>query len=168
MTSYLDAQNANAANEITPSRYPNLLYKNQIQFVQTIGIRITNRLTGCYAVSSMDLRVEPLPTPTPLTAPYTICDSDQDGLTCGFNLSSLVPTILQGANYTLSFYETLTDAQTGNTVTVINTSAVYCNSVPYIQTLYVRAVDNVTGCWSVMPIEIHADPSPIAPVALFK
>ncbi|MFN7318359.1 MAG: T9SS type B sorting domain-containing protein, partial [bacterium] len=142
----------------------NLLYRNQIQFVQTLGIRITNRLTGCFVVSTMDIRVEPLPSLIPLLAPYTICDDNQDGTSCGFDLSTLIPDLLQGANYTLSFHETLTNAQTG--AIPINISQPYCTVDPFVQTLYVRAVDNVTGCWSTLPIELNVDPSPIAPVLL--
>jgi len=143
-----------------------LLYVNEDPFVQTIGIRITNRATGCYVISTMDLRVEPLPTLIPQSSPYTICDGDQDGLTCGFDLTTLVNDLLQGANYSLSFYETQTDAQTGSPVTAINTSQPYCNINPYMQLLYVRAVDNITGCVSVTPIELNVDPSPVAPVNL--
>ena len=78
-----DAQNG--TGQIT-----SLLYQNQIQYVQTLGIRITNSTTGCYVISTMDIRVEPLPTPIPPSQPYTICDGNQDGFSCDFNLSSLV------------------------------------------------------------------------------
>lgn len=68
----VDAENN--TNAIT-----NLNYQNQIVSVQTLGIRITNETTGCYVVSTMDIRVEPLPEPIPPTTPYTVCDDNQDG-----------------------------------------------------------------------------------------
>ncbi|MBF6639871.1 hypothetical protein IVB69_00115, partial [Flavobacterium sp. J49] len=37
---------------------------------------------------------------------------------------------------------------------------------PFVQILYVRAVDPLTGCWSVIPIELNVNPSPIAPIDL--
>ncbi|MFM7016756.1 MAG: adhesin, partial [Bacteroidota bacterium] len=161
--SLLDAQND--SNRIT-----NLNYMNIHIYVQTLGIRITNHATGCYVISTMDIRVEPLPTPIPPTSSYTVCDDNQDGFSCNFNLSSLETDMLGGAsgsaNYTLSFYETLTDAQTGNTVTVIDATQPYCNIHPFVQTLYVRAEDNVTHCYSILPIELDVNPSPVAPVNL--
>jgi len=141
-----------------------LLYRNQIQYVQTLGIRITNPITGCYSISTMDIRVEPLPTPIPLIASYTICDDNQDGFSCGFDLTTLIPDILQGANYTLSFYETATNANTG--ANPINIALPYCNIDAFVQTLYVRAVDNITACFSSIPIELTVTPSPTTPVLL--
>ena len=154
--SLLEAQND--TNAIT-----DLQYTNAIIYVQTLGIRITNHITGCYVISTMDIRVEPLPTPVPPTQPYTVCDDNQDGF-ANFDLSSLIPDILQGANYNLSFHETLPDANSG--MNPIDTSVLYFSINPFVQILYVRAVDNITGCFSVIPIELNADPSPIAPINL--
>ncbi|MGL2964943.1 hypothetical protein ACSVH2_14080, partial [Flavobacterium sp. RSB2_4_14] len=53
--SLTDAQNG--TNAIT-----NLQYQNQIIYVQTLGVKITNTNTGCSVISTMDIRVEPLPT----------------------------------------------------------------------------------------------------------
>ena len=153
------------SNEIT-----NLQYTNAIIYVQTLGIRITNIATGCYVISTIDIRVEPLPTLIPPTQPYTICDDNQDGYSCGFDLLSLEAGMLGGApgsaNYTLTFYETITDAQTGNTTTDIDPTLPYCSINPFVQFLYVRAQDNITGCYSILPIELNADPSPVGPVNL--
>ncbi|WP_304986240.1 T9SS type B sorting domain-containing protein [Flavobacterium rivulicola] len=158
--SLTDAENDTNAINVS---HPDLQYPNQIIYVQTLGIRITNSITGCYSISTMDIRVVPLPTPIPPTAPFTICDENQDGFS-GFDLTSLTTDILQGAPYILTFHETLTDAQQGNTP--IDTSVLYNNINPFVQILYVRAVDPLTGCWSVIPIELNVNPSPIAPVDL--
>jgi gliding motility-associated-like protein len=167
--SLLDAQNDSNAINNNPL-YPNLQYPNQIIYVQTLGIRITNHDTGCYVISTMDIRVEPLPTLIPPTEPYTLCDDNQDGFSCDFDLLSLEADMLGGAsgsaNYSLSFYETLTDAQTANAITVIDATQPYCNINPFVQILYVRAEDNVTHCFSILPIELNVAPSPIAPVNL--
>ena len=119
-----DAQNN--TNEITT-----LQYQNQDIYVQTLGIRITNSITGCYVISTMDIRVVPLPTPIPPTQPYTICDDNQDGVSCDFDLASLVPDMLNGlTSYTITFHETLQDAELGNTA--INTSVPYCSIIPFM------------------------------------
>ncbi|NMH23697.1 hypothetical protein, partial [Flavobacterium solisilvae] len=74
-------------------------------YVQTLGIRITNNATGCYVISTMDIRVEPLPEPIPPTTPYIICDDNQDGF-ADFDLSTLITDILGGENYIITFHET--------------------------------------------------------------
>jgi large repetitive protein len=139
-------------------------YQNVPIYVQTLGIRITNLTTGCYIVSTMDIRVIPLPTPLPPTSSLTYCDQDQDGVTCGIDLTALIPEILGSStiNYIITFHETQTTADLG--VTDIPTPNDYCNIDPYSQTLYVRAEDALTGCYSVIPITFTIDPSPIAPV----
>ncbi|MFN8324878.1 MAG: hypothetical protein U0T80_03870 [Flavobacteriaceae bacterium] len=60
-------------------------------------IRIVNDLTGCYIISTMDIRVEPLPELVPPTTPYVVCDDNQDGF-AQFDLSTLTSAILQGEN----------------------------------------------------------------------
>ncbi|MFN3969694.1 MAG: hypothetical protein ACK4HO_12380, partial [Flavobacterium sp.] len=158
--SLTDAQNDTNAINVS---HPDLQYPNQIIYVQTLGIRITNSDTGCYSISTIDIRVSPLPTPIPPTEPYTICDDNQDGFT-GFDLLTLTTDILQGAAYILTFHETLTDAQQGNSP--IDITVPYDNINPFVQILYVRAVDPLTGCWSVIPIELNVNPSPIEPIDL--
>ncbi|MBF6640937.1 adhesin, partial [Flavobacterium sp. J49] len=145
--------------------HPDLQYPNQIIYVQTLGIRITNSTTGCYSISTIDIRVVPLPSPIPPTVPYTVCDENQDGFSCEFDLASLLPDLLNGiTTYSITFHETLTDAQIGSTP--IDTSMPYCSIIPFVQTIYVRTVDTNTGCWSVIPIELNVNPSPIAPIDL--
>ncbi|WP_264519734.1 choice-of-anchor L domain-containing protein [Flavobacterium sp. N1994] len=152
-----DAQNG--TNEIT-----NLLYQNQIQYVQTLGISITNNATGCSVISTMDIRVEPLPSLIPLTQPYTLCDDDQDGFTT-FDLTSLLPGLLNSiTTYTVSFHETPQDAASHGTT--IPNPAQYININPFVQIIYVRAEDNLTHCVSVIPIELDVNPSPKTPVSL--
>jgi gliding motility-associated-like protein len=154
--SLLDAQNNTNAIPNT-----NLNYINSIQYVQTMGIRITNDATGCYIISTMDIRVEPLPEPVPPTDPYVVCDDNQDGF-APFDLSTLTSDILQGENYLISYHETQTDAEQGNNALPMN----YININPFVQYLYVRAEDPDTGCVKVIMIELNVNPSPVAPINL--
>jgi large repetitive protein len=158
--SLTDAQNG--VNAINVS-HPDLQYQNVSPFVQTLGIRITNGGTGCYVISTMDIRVVPLPSPIPPTAPYTICDDNQDGF-AGFDLTTLTTDILQGANYIITYHETYVDATLGNND--IDTTVIYQNIDPFTQIIYVRAEDPTTGCVTVMPIVLNVNPSPIAPFNL--
>jgi gliding motility-associated-like protein len=105
-----------------------------------------------------------LPTLTPPAIDIEVCDDNQDGFG-DFNLNNLVPGLLNGiTTYTVSFHETLTDAQLG--VNAINTSVSYTTITPLMQMLYVRAEDTITGCWSTLTITLNVNPSPIAPINL--
>ncbi|MES2410258.1 MAG: hypothetical protein V4535_02310, partial [Bacteroidota bacterium] len=160
VTFYPSLTNAqNNTNAIT-----NLQYTNAVIYVQTLGIRITNQATGCYVISTIDIRVEPLPVLIPPAQPYTLCDENQDGNTT-FDLTSLLPGLLNGiTTYTVSFHETITDAE--NNGTTIPNPAAYDNILAFMQIIYVRAEDNITHCVSITPIELNVNPSPIAPVNL--
>jgi gliding motility-associated-like protein len=135
-----------------------LLYVNSAIYVQTLWIRIENVITGCFVLSTMDIRIEPLPSPIPPSSPYTICDGNQDGFS-SFDLNTLTSDILQGANYTITYHETFTNAQLGSNSLV----SPYDNLNPFIQFIYASALDNVNGCRSVIPIELNVEPKPKMP-----
>ena len=148
----------NQADALSDSNALPLLYINSAIYVQTLWIRIENVFTGCFVLSTMDIRVEPLPSPIQPTSPYTICDDNQDGFS-SFDLNTLTSDILQGANYTITYHETLTDAQLGSNSLV----SPYYNLNPFIQFIYASALDNVNGCRSVIPIELNVEPKPKMP-----
>jgi gliding motility-associated-like protein len=160
----LGAAQAGLPNTSINALYPNLQYVNVPAYVQTLGITITNHLTGCRSVSTMDIRVNPLPTPIPPTTTYTICDDNQDGI-AAFDLTTLTADILQGANYTIHYYETFTDADADTNAIELPylDPTQYTNIFAFSQTLYVRAEDPITQCYTVMPFTIAVDPSPVAP-----
>ena len=138
-------------------------YTNVIAYAQTLGIRITNTATNCYAIATMDLVVNPKPAPIAPTQPYTVCDNDQDGFG-QFDLNTLTPGFLSGATgvYTISYYLTQTDA---NTLTnPINLSQPFLNNDAFIQFIWVRAEDPITHCYTVIKIELNVDPAPMMPV----
>ncbi|HRN97887.1 MAG TPA: T9SS type B sorting domain-containing protein, partial [Flavobacterium sp.] len=127
---------------------------------QTLWVRVTNTATGCYSLTTMDLRVEPQPTLLPPPGPIAVCDADADGF-AAFDLEGLVDQMVQGApGVTVTFHETLTDAELG--VNAI-TQDPYPNNTPNVQFIWVRA-QNPQGCFSIITIELNALPSPVAPV----
>jgi gliding motility-associated-like protein len=127
---------------------------------QTLWVALEDTTTHCRVLTTMDLRVEPLPVLVPPADPVRLCDPDGDGF-AQFDLDGLAPAMLQGApNIIVSFHETLTDAQSGANPE----SSPYLNIVPFVQPMYVRAVNSLTGCWSVMTIELNVIPSPVVPV----
>ncbi len=146
------AQGGNPANAIPPG-----LYTNTSPFVQTLGVVLTNDTTGCFVISTMDIRVDPLPTPIPPTQANIVCDTDQNGFS-QFDLCSMAAAMSPpGTGYLITFHETQSDAQQGNN----DLPCFYTNINPFTQTIWVRAEDPVTHCVSVMPIVLQADPSPV-------
>jgi hypothetical protein len=144
-----DAQNEPPTNEITTATYTNTQVNSQ-----TIGIRITNTTTGCFATSTMELIVNPLPVIVAQATPYVLCDSDQNGTTI-FDLCSLTSSIDPNADYTITYHATLPNAQNDVNALACN----YPNNQIGSQTLYVRAED-AKGCYSVIDIELIVNPSP--------
>ena len=78
-------------------------YFTNMPDVDTIHIRLENTLTNCYAVSTLDLVVNPLPTISSLT--YTLCDVNSPGdLVEDFDLSTLDVDIINGQNAAVSYH----------------------------------------------------------------
>tara|TARA_R110002012_G_scaffold319389_2_gene539686 strand:+ start:72126 stop:75899 length:3774 start_codon:yes stop_codon:yes gene_type:complete len=124
---------------------------------QIIFVRGENLLSDCVGISTIELFVEEaiaLTAPSPLT----ICDLDgtADGF-AHFNLSEKDSEILGGLtpnNYAISYFETLTDAESNmNALNATN----YTNVIAGVQTVFVR-VDNITaGCFATTTLELVVD-----------
>ncbi|MEC4051117.1 hypothetical protein OX284_016905, partial [Flavobacterium sp. SUN046] len=144
-----------AQNNTFPITAPT--YVNTIAIVQTLGIRVTNPVTGCFVTSTMDIRVEPLPLITPLT-PLHFCDADNDGVGT-FDLATLQTTLIgQYPGYSnFSFYETQTDAEQQHNPIALS----YNNIDLWTQTVYIR-VETALGCFDVFPLNLIVDPTPLA------
>jgi len=140
-------------NVITPASYV-----NAIAIVQTLGVRVTNAITGCYVISTIDIRVEPLPVLAPIT-PLHFCDADNDGVGT-FDLATLQTNLMaQYPGYTgFSFFETATDAM-NNTTPSLPLS--YNNINLWNQTIYIR-VQTALNCVDVFPVSLVVDPTPVA------
>jgi gliding motility-associated-like protein len=127
---------------------------------QSIFVRLENEQTDCFDTVIMDLRVEPLPLLV-VPDPVEECDADGDGFAT-FDLTALETAMLNGATgITLSYYETQTDAQ--NQVNQITNTTAYQNIDPFNQIIYVRADNDLTGCFTIEQIQLIVHPSPIMP-----
>jgi hypothetical protein len=74
-------------------------------------------------------------------------------------LVSYIPNLTQGADILVSFHETLTDAALGGTT--IPSPNFYYNINAFVQTIYVRGEDPVTGCYTILPVELDVNPAPM-------
>ncbi|WP_294818204.1 choice-of-anchor L domain-containing protein [uncultured Flavobacterium sp.] len=157
---YDDAVNGTGVSQIlTPEAYTNA------QAVETIFVRVTIEETGCYRIVLLDVRVEPVPVLVmPTQDELTACDTT--GLGIGeFDLQALIVDMVNGApNLEVTFHTTYQDAIGGDNP-ITEDLASYHNINPFLQYLYVRVVNPVTGCVRLEPytITLIVEPAPQAP-----
>jgi len=119
----------------------------------TIWVRLESTF-GCYSVTSFELVVNPLPVVNTNMEPLYACEEEPgEGL---FDLSQLDTRVTDGASgYTVSYYASLADIQTGD----------YLVS-PYLSgdtTIYVKVQNVITECVSITTASLEVLPAPIAP-----
>ena len=99
---------------------------------QTIYIRGEDEITGCYSTVTLDLRVNPIPSPV-VPDPIEECDEDNDGFTF-FTIDANELDIINGElDITLSYYETITNAENG----VDPIISPYYNIVPDLSLIHI-------------------------------
>ncbi|RWW92014.1 hypothetical protein EPI11_16550, partial [Flavobacterium cerinum] len=132
--------------------------------VETVFVRVTVEGTGCYRIVLQDLKVEPLPIILePTQDVLTVCDTDGNGIG-EFNLAALITAMENGEpNIAITFHHTLEDAQDGNNP--IGNTTEYINTDPYLEYIYVRVVNTVSGCVNgeVYQLSLIVEPAPQAP-----
>ncbi|MEL1243756.1 choice-of-anchor L domain-containing protein [Flavobacterium sp. DGU11] len=133
--------------------------------VETIFVRVELEETGCYRIVLLDVRVEPVPVLVPPTDDeLTVCDTT--GLGIGeFDLEALVEDMVNnGPNLVVTFHTTYQDAIDGNNP-ITGDLANYHNINPYMQFVYVRVENIVTGCVRQEPytLTLIVEPAPQAP-----
>ncbi|MDC3299242.1 T9SS type B sorting domain-containing protein, partial [Flavobacteriaceae bacterium] len=133
------------------ANYRNIGYPN----TQQIYIRVDSDLDNdCLGFGPfITLTVDPVPTVDPVTN-LILCDNGDDGdfingIVQTFNLESQTPIILgtqDPLNFTVTYHTSDTDALSGANQ-ILNTS-MYENTIPNLETIYVRVANNTTGCFT--------------------
>ncbi|WP_296146763.1 T9SS type B sorting domain-containing protein [uncultured Flavobacterium sp.] len=154
-----------------------LQYINQVPVFQTIVVVVTNESqdTKCSIRTTITLRVLPRPFITMPAQIPTECDDDGNG-SAVFDLDALKADIRAGGNYTITFHETRQNAidnlyvygqqvdGSGNPVLDGSGNPI---PIPYPSlfngNIWIRATDNVTGCFSVAPLQLIVNPVPTVP-----
>ncbi|NNE32636.1 MAG: T9SS type B sorting domain-containing protein [Winogradskyella sp.] len=153
--SYYETQ-ANADTATNPIANPTA-YTNTDDFNQVIWVRVDDTATtGCYKLITLELIVNPLPVlVTP--APLELCDVNNPGDEQeAFTLEDANAEILNGqTGITLTYYQTQLDADNGTNPIV----SPYTNT-SNAQTVYVRAVNDDTGCVNTVTLTLRVDPIP--------
>lgn len=143
----------------TPEAYQNIVSPQQEIFASVLNGE------GCTATSSFFINVEPNPAviePTPLFA----CDDDNDGFFNDFMLTDKDVEIINGdLDITITYYETLVDAQEGDPGDALISP--YSNVVPFSQVIYARAVRDtppgINPCYTIVPMELRVEQLPDVP-----
>jgi gliding motility-associated-like protein len=138
----------NAVNEIADiSNYRNINSPN----TQQIFIRVENpeNNTCLYVGTHITLKVEPVPVVT-VVSDLSLCDEntdgdDTDGFVQSFNLESRTSDILgtqDPTNFTVTYHKLASEAASGDNAL----SSPYPNTTANQQTIYIRIINNSTGC----------------------
>ena len=124
---------------------------------ETVFVRIESGVTGCYGTFAMDLVVTALPAifqPDPLE----FCDPDNDGFG-EFTLTDADIQVTGGVpigNLQVSYHFTIEDALNDENPLV----SPYLNDVPFNQTVFVRLIDQTTGCFTTTTLDLVVLESP--------
>ncbi len=122
---------------------------------QTIYARLEDNSNGDFDITNFNLIVNNSPTPITPTA-LEACDQDNDGF-AEFNLTDKDVEIIGGEpNVIVTYHETQSDAETGDNPL----PSPYVNYVNP-QVVYVRVVNTVTGCFTIVVLELIVLQSPV-------
>ncbi|TWO32672.1 T9SS type B sorting domain-containing protein [Seonamhaeicola sediminis] len=127
---------------------------------ETLYIRVVNNTTGCAIASGTTLTINVTNGNTGIvrdTQYIDACDSDHDGFFNNFDLTSVLNNVLNGETGFLppTYHTSQTDAESGSNP-IANPSN-YTNVDQDEQVIYLRLEDSTTGCYAVIPIEIHTN-----------
>ena len=130
-------------------------YDNIVPSVQTVYVRIESGTTGCYDTTELILLVNPIPDTISVT-PYELCDYDLSGDEIElFDLTTKDVEISDGQSVTISYYETLADAQG-----LVNALGSPYSNTSNPQTIFYASVSTSTGCVATGSFDLLVNPLP--------
>lgn len=124
---------------------------------ETLYASVLNTATGCINTAPITISVEETPTlQNQELTPLSACEPEGgDGFEF-FDLTEVYPELLQGlTNVTVTFHETITDAELD--LNPILDPDNYLNTLEFVQQIYIRVEDDVTGCATITSVFIHAN-----------
>jgi gliding motility-associated-like protein len=135
-------------------------YTNIVMDQQTIYIRLTNTITGCYNASeTLTIRVLASPEVPVTIDEYVICDTNSDGI-AQFDLTTKDAEVIgTQTDVTLTYHVTAADAASGANP-IANVGNYSNTSNP--QTIYVSLVSTINACVDLGQFEIRVELPPVA------
>ncbi len=150
VTFHISQDDADIGENILESPYTN------VTDPETIFVRVEDATTGCYGSFEMILDII-----SPIAIqpdPLEYCDPDNDGFG-EFTLTDADSQVTGGiplGNLQVSYHYLLEDAQNG----VNPLASPYLNDVPFNQIVFVRLIDQTTGCYGTTTLELIVLDSP--------
>ncbi len=147
VTYHYSQEDANSGDNPIFSPYNNLNPE------ETLFIRVYDASTGCFSTTSVEITVLQSPNINNEDDLWiNACEQGSDGFS-QFDLTSVIDDLLAGiTGVTITFHENNDDAQTGDNPIADATN--YENIFPYQQVVFIRIVDDETGCFVVVPLEL--------------
>lgn len=128
-------------------------YTNTTMDSEQLYVRVEDPNTGCYVTTTLNIQVIPNPIINRDSLYIDACDPEHDGFAT-FDLTDIIPDVLQGlTGVSTTFHLTYDEAING--INAITNETNFDNTQFEEQTLYIRVVDDTTGCASVTAFEIH-------------
>uniref|UniRef100_UPI0025BD449D choice-of-anchor L domain-containing protein n=1 Tax=Flavobacterium sp. UBA7682 TaxID=1946560 RepID=UPI0025BD449D len=149
---YLTQGDAQTQTGPLPNSYPN------ISNPQQIWINISDNVTGCDAVSSFNLVVNPLPIATTPEPIFQCSNGATTQAEFDLTINEGVVTAGNTSLVTVTYYTALLAAQ--NATSPITTPDTYIGTDNEI--VYIRVEDNVTGCYATTTQLLRVTQGPIA------
>ncbi|KJD34668.1 hypothetical protein PK35_02535 [Tamlana nanhaiensis] len=134
-------------------------YINSATPNEMVYVRVVDTRTGCVNTTTLNVNVTVSPIVNRDTQYIDACDSDLDG-SATFDLTQVIAAILDGlTGVSTTFHISHDDAETGNNPIANETNYQYTNAInePGSATIYLRIVDDASGCHSIVPFEIHTN-----------
>jgi gliding motility-associated-like protein len=155
-----------SVGEANSGSNPIVDYTHYLSGTRTIYVRVINTSIAtpqCSVVVPLQLQVNALP--VLVLNRLSICDANSSGF-AAFDLQAnslqLLGTSQSPSQFTVSFYK-------NSSTTQLITQNPYTNAVANLEVIYVKIVNNVSGCEIVQPLELKVDagamataPSPLA------
>lgn len=124
------------------------------QFVNTsnpqmVWAAVSNSGATCSAVINFEIQVQAAPNTNSISDIH-ICDDDNDGLST-IDLTQIIPQLLDDTtDITVEFYISIDNAK--NSSNIIDTPE---NFTTGTQTIYVKSINNTTGCYNIRTLTIY-------------
>ena len=143
---------SDAQNGINPIPVP---YTNANP-TETLYIRVVDATTGCFNTGSITVTVLDRPDINNQTQWISACEEEGgDGFET-FDLTETIDNVLEGlTGVTVTFHLTQEEAQTGENPIADETN--YTNEIEGFQIVYMRIVNDETGCFDVVAIQLHTN-----------
>jgi len=122
---------------------------------ETLYARVYSPETGCIITTTLTIEVLAPPVVNTNITPLNACETEGEEFSF-FNLTDIITEALQGlTGVSTTFHITNEDAQTGDNPIADETN--FENTIANVQNIYLRVVDDISGCITIVPFQIHTN-----------